>query len=191
MPMEFKSKPKRRFGSGIFLWSSLLISFPLDARGPAPVSDNALIAFPIIVVAKWLAQGQTIHQEITWNAQEADFELTQVEGFTSIEILRVIKGHVPLGKCRIRTTMGLCFPCRGPRGTYMVWQYGSSGELPGDAEDITSPCLWFLSSEDSWQDGQTYPTLTTRRGVQPIGSESHFLKLLKQKARSSTLPKPK
>lgn len=180
MSVEFRSKPKPRIGIGILLWSSLLISLPLDARGPAPVPDNDLIAHQIIVVAKWPAEGQTIHQKIIWNAEERDFELAQVEGFTSLEVLRVIKGTVPLGKCRIRTTMGLCFPGRGPQGTYMVWEYGSSGELPGDTEDITSPCLWFLSLDDSWQDGQSYPTLTTRRGIQPIEREPYFLKLLKE-----------
>ncbi len=127
MSMELKSKRKTIVGISVLLWSSLLTSLPLDARGPAPVSDKDLLAHQIIVVAKWLAQGQTIHQRITWNTERKGFELTQVEGFTSIEVIRVIKGEVPLGKCRIRTTLGLVFPRRGPNGTYMVWQYAGHG----------------------------------------------------------------
>lgn len=132
---------------------------------PRFVSDQQLAKSPFIVVAKW--------EKVPWT--ELPNNSKPFVAKTKLRILRTVKGPTIDGEV-IDLKLGRVITWDAD-GRFL--SSATSANLPGDVDDITVPCLWFLdrakvldpNSEDHELSIDHY------REVQPIDLESYYLAL--------------
>jgi len=183
--------------SSAILCISLSVSLFSCVSVEKPVDDSAHEESEIIVIAKWTSPGQTRHRTVVWDEKRGRLETLKTEFTTTIRVLRVIRGNVPLGDTKIITANRLRFQGVGKDGAYrLVEEIDNHGkdkidkdgfllvrnrekDVVGDAKNVRNPCIWFLSVGRSWQDGKAYPMLTTPSGIQPLTEETRFTELIR------------
>jgi hypothetical protein len=162
-----------------------------EARFPAIPSDDDLVGHDMIIIARWNPTNIVTRREETNIDARGVGLLVAQERFTTIEVLRIIKGDVELGhhKIMIASPTQFNFESNGP-SRFVRFRSGTSTSLPGVADDITMPCLWVLSWTSSWweADKTMYPTLTTFYGVQPLEKESHFKAIIEREKEPNRTP---
>lgn len=150
------------------------------AVAPPYVSDEELAAYPIIVVAKWdKAPVKPHHQYV----EDKDFgqAVIKIEAYTRLNILAVINGIVKPGEHELMINSGITWQ---DDGTYV--NSGTSTQLPGDVEDVTKPCLWFLTRTRSWDEKRKDECLTVAnyREVQPLELKTLYVALRNRDAQT-------
>lgn len=151
-----------------FLWTC-----EAHAIAPPYVSDEELAAYPMIVVAKWdKAPVKPHHQYV----DHKDFgqAVIKIEVYTRLNVLAVIKGKVKPGQHDLMINSGITWE---EDGTYV--NTGTSTQLPGDVDDVTKPCLWFLKRTRSWDEKRKdeYLTVANYREVQPLELKDFYVAL--------------
>jgi hypothetical protein len=173
---------KRRIIVPIALFLLLVASIAVAVM-IVPPPDEDLSSHEMIVVAKWNPTSITSRILSEWNAELDGLEQKEYEGFTTVEVIRSIKGDLKPGKHTIRMPLSMVSfqTITKGKGPTLFW-FGST-QHPGAVDDVTVPCLWFLNKTKSWtkEDKTVYPTLTTMFGVQPLSKEKHYKKLMKSK----------
>lgn len=139
------------------------------AIAPPYVTDEQLAASPIIVVAQWDKASIEQHDRyIAWNAVD------RIEAHTMLNVLRVIKGPITPGIRPLMMTSGIAWRDDGK------WiESGTSTQMLGDVQDITLPCLWFLTNGTSWDsaDRTKYLAIDNYRKIQLLVLEKYFAAL--------------
>ena len=160
----------------------LIIGGIVMGRMLTPLSDEDLSSHEIIVVAKWNPTSVTSHSRYEWNAELDGLECKEYEQFTTIEVIRTIKGELKPGNHIIRIPLYMVSfeTIKKGKGPTLYW-FGST-EQSGAVDDVTVPCLWFLNNTKSWIKGNetVYPTLTSLFGVQSLSKEKYFTELVKK-----------
>jgi hypothetical protein len=148
------------------LLSILLIARFAQAIPPVLISDEELAKQPLIVVGRWNKADVRRHDHVI------DKIIFDSESHTELLVERVVSGDLKPGthKILLEWSIGWLAKDGGP-----VMNFGTS-EMEGDVKDVTESNLWFLTPKRSWDktDPNTYPTLTTFRGVQPAVLEAYF-----------------
>jgi len=162
--------------------------------------DEDLVAHDLIVVARWNPTNTVTRREETTIRSNGVGLIVAQERFTTIEVIRTIKGSIKPGHHRIKIEPPTEFNFEYS-GEYQdrgvdpaTLMSGTSNYHGGAVDNVTVPCLWFLSRARSWwkTDTTLYPTLTTVYGVQPLSREEQFTKWIKEKeslTKPSTAPK--
>lgn len=145
-----------------------------EARAIAPphVSDAELAAYPIIVVAKWDKAPARAHNQ--YAKDRVGRVVLKSEVHTQLNILASIKGEVAPGTQDLLLEWGISWR---EDGSYV--NSGTSTEIPGDVDDVTVPCLWFLRHTRSWDESRKEAFLTAGnyREVQPVELKEFYLRL--------------
>jgi len=138
------------------------------ALGPNYISDEDLAKSSVIVVAKWEKAPWKDH--VKYGGQG----IVASEGFTTLHVLRVIKGDIKPGKHPLLVGWGIAW---NKDGTGL--ETGTSTEVLGDVKDITKSNLWFLKKAKSWdeKDATDYLSVDNYRMVQPPELEPYFTAL--------------
>jgi hypothetical protein len=141
------------------------------ARGIAPpyVSDEELASYPIIVVAKWERAPATEHHKY-----RSPGVVIKSEIYTRLNILSIVKGEAQPGVNNLMVGWGITWRTDG---TYV--NTGTSTQLPGDVDDVTKPCLWFLKRTHSWDPKrkEEYLTVSNYREIQPLELKEFYAAL--------------
>jgi hypothetical protein len=152
----------------------VLCLWTCEARAISPgyVSDDQLAKYPIIVVAKWDKAPIKSHDKYE-NHKDLGQVVVAVEAFTRLKVSAVIKGKLEPGEHDLMLGWGISW---GQDGFVTS---GTSTELPGDVEDITQPCLWFLQKSHSWDEKlkDEFLTVTNYRDIQPVEFKDFYLAL--------------
>jgi hypothetical protein len=133
---------------------------------PAFVSDEDLIAHPVLVVARWNNAPVVPNHRI----DEERVALLEYEVRTSITVERVIAGEAQPGDHTVLLGYAIGWCANG-------WSaYLGSTMMEGDVRDVREPNLWFLGWKRSWgpQDQQPFLALQTYRGIQPLALATYF-----------------
>ncbi len=150
------------------LWTS-----EAHAIAPPYVSDEELAAYPIIVVAKWDKAPVRPHHHY---GEDKDLGQTviKIEAYTRLNVLAVVKGKVEQGQHELMLNGGITWQ---EDGTFV--NSGTSTQMPGDVEDVTKPCLWFLKRTRSWDEKRSdeYLTVGNYREVQPVELKGFYVAL--------------
>ena len=152
----------------------------------SPPPDEELASHELVIVAKWNPTNVVSRSKSQWNVRLDGFEQQEYEAITTIEVIRTLKGDLKPGLHLIRLPLyGVSFHAIKKGHGPTLYFFGSS-ERPGAVEDVTVPCLWCLNNAKSWmiEDTNTYPSLTSLFGVQPLSKEKLFTELM-SKAKSS------
>jgi hypothetical protein len=168
--------------------SFLCIAGLVCAVSLSPPKDEELASHEVVVVAKWNPTNIVTRSKCKWNAELDGLENQEYEDFTTIEVIRSIKGDLKPGNHQIRMSTYLVSFRTIKKGHGPTLYFFGSSERPGAVEDVTLPCLWFLNNTKSWmgEDTNTYPTLTTLFGVQPLSKEELFTGLMMNATNSPT-----
>jgi len=140
------------------------------AKAPPYIGDRELAESPIIVVARWDKADFLSHHR--YRADEGVGRvITKIEAFTTLEVLRSIKGDVKVGRHRLMVGGGIGW---SQDGTYV--SSATSTEIPGDVSDVTSTNIWFLTKQRSWdeKDKEEYLCIDNHREIQPLILEAYF-----------------
>ena len=143
------------------------------------VSDKGLAGSKIVVIAKWPIREMVLHGTFLWSPTLKDTVFNVPHISTSIDVLHVLKGSIASGKSTLVVPCGLFFAVDRLNGKYTVWD-GIPGKSNKGVEDITVPCIWFLSIEESRSDGKDTPILLNIRGIQPMSKKRYFLDLIEK-----------
>jgi hypothetical protein len=151
------------------------LSWATSAQAIAPpyMSDEELADLPVIVVAKW--EKAPFHSHIKYDQdKELGRVVRQFEAYTKLKVLRTVKGNVPPGDVELLVNYGISWHEDGKWVTS-----GTSTELPGDVEDVTTPNLWFLTKARSWDSNRKkeYLSVDNYRQIQPLVLEKCFVAL--------------
>jgi len=147
------------FVAVLLLWSSAL------AMAPSYKTDSELTQNPVIVIATWDKAEMRPHTRVRGNTME------EYEVFTELNVHRVIKGDIKPGKHTILMGWGIGWREDGTGlATYM------STDIPGDANNVCDPSIWFLDRKRSWDeaDKTLYYHVPHYRAIQPAFLEEYF-----------------
>jgi hypothetical protein len=146
-----------------------------EALGIAPnyVSDQELAKYPIIVVAKWDKAPAKSHIQYGKDDDLGEVVLKS-EVYTRLNVLATVKGAVEQGEHDLIVNWGITW---NEDGTFV--NSGTSTQLPGDVNDTTVPCLWFLKRSRSWDEKRKdeYLTVGNYREVQPLELKEFYVAL--------------
>ena len=139
-----------------------------EAIAPGFLTDTELLQYPIIVIATWDKAAARDHARVNGNVLEED------EIFTELNVHRVIKGDIQLGKHTLVFNWGVNWKKDGTGlATY------TSTDIPGDVNNVSEPNIWFLDRVRSWDDADktVYLHLPHYRAIQPRILEEYFAAL--------------
>lgn len=160
---------KRQLLRSLALWflctSILSLAMQAWAMAPSYISDEEFAKYPIIVVARWNKPEFQPHHRQEGNV------IKDIEAFTQLEVVRVIRGDVQPGNNKLKIGWGISW---SKNGEYVT--SGTSTELLGDATNISNLNLWFLQRERSWdkRDKTNYLSISHYRSIQPLALEEYF-----------------
>lgn len=159
---------------GAFLWALPLTG---SAIAPQHISDAELADYPIIVVAKWEKAPFTPHHKTRKDNVLGDV-ITEVEAYTTLKVLRVVKGRVPIGDHTLKLGWAIAWDADGADLTS-----ATSTEFLGDVADVSKANIWFLQQEKSWdpKKKERFLTVSNYREVQPLNLEGYFRAMASRK----------
>ncbi|HLK15351.1 MAG TPA: hypothetical protein VKT78_11140, partial [Fimbriimonadaceae bacterium] len=112
---------------------------PARAIMPRTYTDVELANWPIIVVGYWPKAEVKPHTKGTNNSWE------KWEFHTRLVVTRVIRGRLGVGNHHLLFDFGIGWNKEGKDVSS-----ASSTSIPGDVDDVSKPCIWFLEWARSW-----------------------------------------
>jgi len=128
-----------------------------------------------IVIGKFISVNSVTNQV-------SDREVvTNYEAFITLDVTKILKGRMTTGLQKVRLSHSLVWfiPITKENRTAIFW--AGSSPINGEVSNVSSNCLWFLTSSRSsfmMDDPILYPTITSPFCVKPAREELYWTKVL-------------